>query len=282
MQSSRLTLILLLSLGSPLAFAAGDTTQQNEQWQYRIWDSAMGAWDEATDGKNWLLTLSAGAIAGPAYSGSKKTEFGPLGDLTVSHRSGVFLSSSQGIGYRYGNDDWYLNGSIGMSAGRKEKDGKDGNHNPLQGMGDIDGGAQFVFGGGYQLEKLSLSAVWQTGLAERNRGNTLNLAASYPLYDSEQASVSMNGSVLFADSRYQQRWYGVSSSQATRSGHRSYEAGAGLSEASAGLSLSVPILQNLSWVSSVQYTQLLGSAADSPLTERKGYVSGGTGFQFVW
>ncbi|MBE9608179.1 MipA/OmpV family protein [Chitinilyticum piscinae] len=273
---------LLLAISLPLAHAAGDDSQNKDQWQYRVWNSAMGAWDDATDGKNWLVVASGGVLVVPAYSGSRESKATPLADVTVSHRSGVFFSSSQGLGYRYDGQGWYANGSINYSAGREEDDAKDEHPNPLAGMGNIKGGAQWVSGAGYQLGDLGLSVLWQSGLAERNRGNTLNLGASYPLYSSEQLSVNVSGNLLLADSQYQQRWYGVSRSQSASSGHPQYDARGGLSESSLGLTLSVPLSENLSWLSSVQYTRLLGDAADSPLTQRSGYVSGGTGLQYSW
>ncbi|WP_028453947.1 MipA/OmpV family protein [Chitinilyticum litopenaei] len=281
MRTTLLSPLLLLALsGHGLA---AETLTSTEWWKDTIRLDALGQlWDETTDGKNWQVSTAVGAVVGPNYSGGGKLEFGPLVDVTVVHKSGFTLGSGRGIGYLRQLDDWELFANISASGSREEKDGKDGDKNRLQGMGKISSGAQFGLSVAHEFGPVGMELAWTTGLAEKNRGNTLILSASLPVYQSEMLQLSVNGNLVGGDSKYLQRWYGVDALQSQNSGHRQYRPGAGLHEGSVGLALAMPVGKQLNWITAVNYTQLLGDAADSPLVEKKGSVSASSGLQYQW
>ena len=94
--------------------------------------------------------------------------------------------------------------------------------------------------------------------------------------------VSGGVSLDWADSNYNQSFFGVSSAQSASSGLRRYSAGSGLKSANATLGLAKPLGPNWGITGEVTYSKLLGDAADSPITKKDSSLtySVGVGFNF--
>ena len=76
-------------------------------------------------------------------------------------------------------------------------------------------------------------------------------------------------SVTFADSTYMKSWFGVNAAQAAASGYRQYDASAGLKSAGFGVTLVWFINKHWFTTADAALKRLLGSAANSPITQTK-------------
>jgi len=128
-----------------------------------------------------------------------------------------------------------------------------------------------------------LSAAWSQDALGRKGGAIWNMDLAHRLYRSANgASELMAGAGLSGgDGRYLFSYYGVpqGSAAAQRLG-RSFEPGAGFSEASLGLSYTRALSPHWVFNSSAGWSHLLGPAAASPLSERLSNFS--LGFGLGW
>jgi outer membrane scaffolding protein for murein synthesis (MipA/OmpV family) len=96
-----------------------------------------------------------------------------------------------------------------------------------------------------------------------------DLGAYLPLPGSSERFVWFAGvSLTFADSRYMERWFGIGEAQSARSGYRRHGASAGLRSVGFGATAALSLGERWLLSANLAVTELTGSAADSPLTER--------------
>ena len=87
---------------------------------------------------------------------------------------------------------------------------------------------------------------------------------------SETLSSSVEASASWADSTYMDSYFGVSRTQSAKSGHSRYAADSGFKDVGIALGLNYMISEAVGVSGLVQYTRLVGDAADSPIVEDKG------------
>lgn len=102
-----------------------------------------------------------------------------------------------------------------------------------------------------------------------SKGVLVRPSASVRIPVSTSVSLSAGAAIVWADERHTNAFFGVSAAQAAQSGLPVYDAGPGFKRVD--LDLGASWMFALGWVSrfSVGADQLLGSAADRPVTERK-------------
>jgi len=211
---------------------------------------------------DWSVRLGAGAIVQPEYPGSDEMKITPIPDFDVTWRNRVFLNMQNGIGvYALKSDTATLGASVGVHFGRDEDDG-----DRLNGLGDIDTTAQAKLFGSYNFGWVEFGGELARDLGEGD-GFALDLNAGHPMKLTPQWRVNPALGATFADDDYMQSWFGVTSSQAARSGLAAYDADGGLMSAYA--KVDVQYFVSKEWVlgSSFKVERLMGDAADSPVVE---------------
>jgi outer membrane protein len=218
---------------------------------------------------DWSVRLGAGAAFGPSYPGSRTIRATPIPVVEVAYRPGlplldtVFFNARDGLGVialRQGPIS--IGGSVGYAAGRDQDLAA-----RLQGMGDIEGAARaslFVRAEFGRFE-LSLQSFHAMGDQE---GTVLTLGAAIRQPIAPGLLLVGRVEASWADADDMQQWFGVSAGQASRSRFAAYDAGAGLRQVSANLTGIYSITDHWSVTASVGVTELVGDAADSPITER--------------
>jgi outer membrane protein len=88
--------------------------------------------------------------------------------------------------------------------------------------------------------------------------------------------------VTWADSRYMNSYYGVPADSAAATGYAAYAAGAGPMNVSAGVGFITALTSRWILFGGAGATQLLGYAADSPLTIRRVTTSVSIGLAYRW
>lgn len=210
----------------------------------------------------WKYTLGGGLAYVPRYEGSAndRLRFMPLFDATNGH---LFISPLRGVGYNF-SDDITKEYGVRLTLGRARWQNADPR---LNGMGDI----------GYSLEAgafLNLRfAPWyiSSGLTTGVHGTHAELGGGFGFPVSKADRVRLGVNMEWANSTYNQTYFGVNTQQAFASNGvlTPYSAGAGVKD----YALTANWAHNFDkqWFSNagLSIKRLTGSAANSPLTVRR-------------
>lgn len=214
---------------------------------------------------NWNFTLGAGALYGAAYEGSDKYVVTPIPDISAEYKDGLFFANVfDGIGsYFLQGENYKVGASIGLDFGRDEDDDKKN----LQGMGDIDMGPTANLMGEYSFGPVQLSGKITRGTEDYGTTATLEIGTMFPV--SENLMVMGSLGPTWADSEHMNSYFGVSSAQSTRSGYSRYRAESGLKSVGFTVGAFYSVTEHWDLKLMVKGDQLLGDAADSPITKDK-------------
>jgi MipA family protein len=265
----------LLLLSAPLSEARADDVWQDigpKRYENE------GFYNQVTDSKNWNVTVGAGAAFGPAYEGSDKTEFSPAPVIDVIYKDGLFFAGTQGIGTTVINtDDAKLSFALGYGGGRDEKDDRKN----LLGLGDIDSSALGVVSGEYNVGSVTFGASVQSGLGgDYGTTGDFSIGSGYPV--TEKLMISGDVHTSWASDDHMKNYFGVSSSQSTRSGKSRFTAESGFKSYGVSLGANYQISETWAAFANIGVDQLIGDAADSPVSVEDTQVGGfiGVGYSF--
>ena len=213
--------------------------------------------------------LGLAADVDPIYNGAAayRVQGGPV--INIQYKDVAFITTGDGIGYNILHGDHYQFGvAMAYDLGRKEKE----DYNNLRGMGNI-GAAPVakVFGTVVLSKKFPLILRGDVrqfiGGAE---GAVTDLGVYSPLPGSSRTFVMFAGpSITLATHHYLQTEFGVTPQQALASGHPAFETNPGT--AAAGVGFSATKFMTSHWLFNLDtaISQIRGSAARSPLVERR-------------
>jgi MipA family protein len=253
------------------------------------------------DESPWSISLGLFVTSSPEYEGGKKRVTGALPDFNLSYRTkdfGTFGvgSKSRGASWTIIDKEEYSFGiAIGGDAGRTDK--KDGTafrpgSKRLLGLGEIKSSAEFgVFGHIVAGVPISLQIMKGAGdgkpdskdFSIKGHGGTrAELGVEIPWKITEQITLSFSPSLSWADNKYTQTYFGVTSAQAARSNFKEYKAKGGIKSVNLGVGLNYQIDKNWSANAGLSYSQLQGNAAKSPIIEKKSQPTAliGIGYTF--
>jgi MipA family protein len=249
--------------------------------------------------KSWSVQLGLTALSLGEYEGAKRTTTSAAPILMASYKfqnwgSVSFDQRARGLAWRFLDQEDYAFGvSLGGSEGRV--DSKDGTlfrpgSKRLRGMGEIKSGGE-----------VSVFAVYDKGVPVRlqvtkglgdkfaeakgvtfkgHSGVLAEMSAEFSYPVTAQLRLSLTPSVTWADTEYTKIYFGVSATQASRSGFKAYKAKGGLKSGGAEISASYALTKNWMVAVSASAKQLLGDAADSPIVEKKTQRSFAAGFLY--
>ncbi len=217
------------------------------------------------------FTVGGGLAIVPDYAGSDDYRAVPLIALDYQHASGFFASTRRGLGYQTRLGALGLSAAIGHTGGRSDEDRRvRAGSDELRGMGEIRSsvtailGANYVFDGG-----ISVGAKALLALNHRESGNRYEFGVQAPLYKGARDKLSMFAMTEYSDERNMQAYHGVSAAQSRASGYRPFTTSAGFSKVGLGVNWQRKFSDKWSLNSSAGVMQLVGDAADSPLTKKK-------------
>ena len=235
---------------------------------------------------SWNYTVGGGAIYAPAFVGSKDYQLIAYPDLKVEYKDKFFASVGEGIGYNVINSNGWRIGPIAKYAFERNDNGK----NPfrvagkestaLRGLGNVD--ATLELGGfvEYSYEPFTYKVELRQGVDghEGMIGETsLNYTGSIDRFG-PPIFYAFGPRATFADSNYNNAYFGISQTQSTNSGLSRYSADAGLVSYGVGGFVSIPVSDSVSVSAFGGYDRLGSEVADSPLIKQRGtenqFVSG--------
>jgi MipA family protein len=215
----------------------------------------------------FAFSAMVGAVYAPTYEGSDRSEASGLIDFNVSFADGRFFAGTRGIGYApVLTEAMTLKVALGYGGGRLEKD----DPTNLRGLGDIDGEALAILSAEYRLSQVSFGADLKAG---DDYGVTADLKLATMIEISDRVTLGGDIGAIYADGTHAQRYFGVTTAQSAASGKSVYGAGAGFKSAGIGLNVSFAMTEATAVTLGARYDELLGDAADSPITQDKAQAS---------
>jgi outer membrane scaffolding protein for murein synthesis (MipA/OmpV family) len=246
--------------------ALSQTPSPLQEWQYSGGTVLERLFEP--DLPEWRVVLGAAAEARPLYDGAAVSRVvgGPL--INIRYSDIAFVSVGEGIGVNLLRGENYRAGiQVGYDLGRRVSD--DSVH--LRGLGDIRRAPTVEAFASYAISKefplVMRGDVRQyVGGAD---GMVADVGVYMPLPGSSKKLIMFAGpSITYADHRYLQREFGVTPAQALASGYPIYDPHAGTNAMGFGFSATRFVTDH--WLINLDgaVSHLLGSARESPITQR--------------
>ncbi len=172
---------------------------------------------------------------------------------------------------------------LGVAVGRSQ--GRDSDDNDrLEGLPDLDPGMRYTVFATYRIGgglSTSLRVAYEKGDVE---GFLAEAGFGYDLLKTETFGLSLGGGVTVADNRQMQDRFGISDAQAAESTAtpplRPYDAKAGIRDVAIGLNGEYYVTRRWSVWGTATLRQLVGDAADSPVTQQATQPTLGAGVAY--
>ena len=212
----------------------------------------------------WSVQVGIGGGLMPEFEGSDKYKVRARPIIEAEIMDRFFLSSTKGLGmYIVKSPEWNMGVAAGLDMGREEN-----NSDLLTGLGDIDSGLT-----------LSAFAAWtpkpfRVGVRiTQGTGDVEGLQVQANIGHSLQLMESLRWNnqlyTTFANSTYNDTFFGISEKQSRRSRHQydTYDADSGIKDVGASSSFTYSITESVGATLFGGYKRLTGPAADSPLVK---------------
>jgi len=246
--------------------ARAQTPSPLQEWQYSSGIALQRLFEPNIP--DWQVVMGAAVEHKPIYDGAELTRTigGPV--INIRYKDLWFASIGEGIGVNLWSGDHYRAGlALGYDLGRYVHD--DVTH--LTGLGDLKIAAAPKAFISYVISK-SFPLVVRADVRQiigGADGLLADLGAYMPIPGSSQRFVMFAGpSYTYADHRYMQREFGVTTTQSEASGYPVYDAHSGSDAMGFGFSSTFFITKKILLNFDAAINHLLGSAGESPITQR--------------
>ncbi len=243
----------------------------------------MPAWSPAfaQDSDEIRVRVGIGAQLRPEFVGADSTEVAPLWRINVARGSKPFKFSAPD--YSFGiplvsSGGFSVGPAANIASGRKNSD--------LDApVGKVKTTIEAGAFASYQLsDSLYLRAEALKGLGG-HKGIVGTIGADQIWRDGDRYVFSIGPRVLFADSRYERAYFGVSPEVALASGLPAYRPSGGIRGVAAASSISYQFDPRWGLFGYGRYERLVGDAAKSPIIRELGsrnQLSGGLGLSYTF
>jgi len=247
--------------------ATAQTPSPLAEWQYSSGIQLQRLFEPTVP--TWEVELGLGSQLAPAAAGLERynVQGGPAVD--IRYKDIAFLSTGEGLGANlFSFRHVSVGGAVSYDMGRSPHvDGRD-----LNGLGTIHAAPELKFFATTVLSEsfpLTIRADVRKQLGA-SFGYIGDLGAYLPMPgSSEKFAWFLGPSVTVADTRYMNTYFGVSHNQAASTRYPYYKAHGGFQSAGVGVSTDYFVTPHVLLNLDAAYARLLGSAADSPITQTK-------------
>lgn len=261
-----LLLALLAGCAALISVARAQTPAPAAEWQYSAGVPLEKLFEPTIP--EWAVRLGLGTSLRPRYDGAQQYHWLVGPSIDIRYRDLFFASTGEGVGVNLLRaTHWRGGAAITYNLGRRAAD--DPAH--LNGMGNINLAPEAKLFLEYAVSKefpLVLRADLRRSMGGSD-GWIGDLGAYIPLPGSSEKFYLLAGpTVTFADSRYMNAWFGVSQTQALRSGYPQYNPGSGLVSYGAGITSIWFFHKHWLLTTDAAIGHLASGAAHSPVTQR--------------
>ena len=250
--------VLIASAASALA----QTPSPMAEWQYSAGVLLRSTFEPKIP--EWDVSVGIATELKPQYNGAKSYHLypGPLFD--VRYRDVAFASTGEGLGVNLLHGKTYRAGlALTYDLGRR-----DGENERLRRTGNLSPAPEAKLFGELLLMPVMLRADIRRGLGGYD-GWVGDLGAYMPLSGSKSFFVMAGPSLTFADTTTIRHLFGISAVQSAQSGLPVFHTHGGAERAGFGVSAVWLVSDHWEATADASAQELLASAADSPLTERR-------------
>lgn len=224
---------------------------------------------EEHGGQGWIVTVGALPGLAPEYSGSNQYRFNliPLFDVRRADERPTLIFPDDGLQYAVINTGKFQFGPVGnIKSGRGSADNSE-----LVGLENYDWAVQAgVFGELWFVPDVFRARVELLWGFHSGDGLTANLAADWVQHFGK-ATLAIGPRMVIMGDNSAQLEYGVTAEQAAINGRvNAYNASGGVESIGMAATLSYPLSRQVNFMAYGRYDGLVGSAADSTVTERFG------------
>lgn len=206
------------------------------------------------------------AIAGHQYLGSDERRWSLFPAIDCRWANGWFAGVGNGVGYKFNSDpQWQYGVRLAADFGRKES-----HSSVLQGLGDIrarpEAGAFLNWRAPHDF---TLTSSVRYGAGNDRHGLLIDVGVRHGLQLATQWRLGTSLSATYANRNYMQGYFGITPEQSVASGYAVSEAGAGLRDVRAGVSLTHFITRDWAATLAVSASSLQGDAKDSVIVRER-------------
>jgi outer membrane scaffolding protein for murein synthesis (MipA/OmpV family) len=247
--------------------ATAQTPSPLAEWQYssgvqleRLFEPAVPTWE---------VEIGLGTQFGPDSDGIRRYQIQPGPVFNIRYKDELFASTGEGIGLNLLSFSHFRMGAaISYDLGRAmHEDGR-----ALNGLGNVYPAPEAkVFASYVPAKSVPVTIRFDV---RKQIGATDGWIGDFGIYlpmpgSSERFAWFAGPGVTVADGRYMQGYFGVSDAQAASTHYRRYKASAGFKSATFGVSAVWMVTPHWLVDGNAAVEELLGSAAESPITETK-------------
>ena len=232
--------------------------------------------------EDWDFTVGLGAQYEPSYLGAKSYEFTAVPLLGVDYKDTFFASTQDGVGWNVINQNGWKVGPIARYVDSRDQEDRDFFHiggprtSALRGLGTV--GGTIEVGGFAEFEKHGLDSTIEVRQGVNgHEGLVVDLSSNYThniqhsFYDGDPPLIFTIGPrMTIVDAMYNKSYFEVNAEQSAASGLSQYTPGGGVLSYGLNSSLTVPLSEHLATTFELNYSQLVGDAADAPLVKERG------------
>ncbi|MDO9632236.1 MAG: MipA/OmpV family protein [Humidesulfovibrio sp.] len=217
---------------------------------------------------DWDVSLGAGAALVPTFEGSDRYRVMPVPLVSITYKDMITLDA-KGLSAYWRTGDLRVGAGLTYNGGRA--DSKDdglfgGGDDRLRGMGNIDAALGLKAFASYHLWMTDLSAAVTKYTGDDNDGVVVDLGLKVPYKLTDKFTLTPHAGATWANQDYMRTFFGVTAAQAARSGFARYEADAGIKDIRAGVDANYRFDEHWFLNMSADVKQLIGDAADSPIS----------------
>jgi outer membrane scaffolding protein for murein synthesis (MipA/OmpV family) len=263
----RFALVGVLAIAAIPLSASAQTPSPLAAWQYGS-GILLEQYFEQPQIPTWRIRFGPALTFQPRYDGADSYHVLAGPSIDIRYKDEYFLSTGEGLGMNFlTGPNWRVGISMSYDLGRRSADDLD----HLHGLENINAAPSIHLLSEYVISK-SFPLVLRADLRRSiggDRGVVGDLGAYMPMPGSSRTFHWFAGpTVTIADSQYMNSWFGVTPGESARSGLRTYNASAGVK--SVGFGISATWMINKHWFvnGNTAIEQLVGSAANSPITQR--------------
>lgn len=217
------------------------------------------------------------------YSGSNQNYWQVL-PLLQMRKGAFFADTTKGFGYDLQTKKGlYFEHVFGYSSGRAEKNSnwREGANN-LKGMGEIKDTLDTSLAIGWQIRPWLIPEIKSTMPLTQSEGSQFQASLTLIPLQTNQDILAIQGTVLAADSRYMNTYYGVNDEQHTRTGYQLYHSNGGLLSTQLNINWSHQFNKHWGSILGGSYDWLADKAANSPIVTRRNMPSWNLGISYTY
>ncbi len=275
---ARLKLRFALVLAG-LVWAATAAAQTPTPFNY--WQNAAGIVLAPLGGPvpDWRVSVGIGAAVLPLYEGSSQYRAVPAPSFDVRYKDLLFASSGDGVGINILRGKTYRAGiALGYDLGRDEDiSGR------LRGLGNVESAPEMRLFAEAVVLPFVLTADLRRAIGG-NEGIVGDLGAYVPVIGRKDLIVFVGPGATFADDRYMQSYFGISTAQAAASAAHfpAYQPQGGFKNVGIGASALYFITDHWFLDGDLSLERLVDTAGNSPIVQDRSQFAASLilGYQF--